>query len=78
MGVVLDSNLNFNTHFNQKIKKCNKLIDLIKRLSVNLSGNALCTIYKSFIGPHLNYVDTLHKKTNKEKFQNKMEINGMK
>ena len=54
---------------------------LIKKLkssiksSVNLPGNSLCTIYKSFI--RLNFVHTLHEKSNNEKFQNKMEINGM-
>ena len=56
---------------------------LIKKLkssiksSVNLPGNSLCTICKSFIRPHLNFVHTLHEKSNNEKFQNKMEINGM-
>ena len=34
--VVLDSKPNFNTHIHQKIKKCNKLIGLMGRLSVNL------------------------------------------
>ena len=28
LGIILDSNLNFNTHIDQKIKKCNKLIVL--------------------------------------------------
>ena len=36
LGIVLDSKLNFNILIDQKIKKCNKLIGLIKRLSVNL------------------------------------------
>ena len=45
LGVVLDSNLNFKTHIDQKIKKCNKMIDLIRRPSVNLLRNALLTIY---------------------------------
>ena len=32
LEVTLDSNLNFNTHIDQKIrKKCNKMIGLIKR-----------------------------------------------
>ena len=57
LGIILDLNLNFNTHIDQKIKKCNKLIGLIKRLSVNLPQNALLTIYKSFIRPHLGYGD---------------------
>ena len=32
LGITLDSNLNFSTHIDQKIKGCNKLIGLIKRL----------------------------------------------
>ena len=53
LGIVLDLKLNCNTHIDQKIKKCNKLIGLMKRLSVNLPRSALLTIYKSFIRPHL-------------------------
>ena len=68
MGVVLDSNFNFNTHIDQKIKKCNKMIGLIRRLSVNLRRNALLTIYKSFIRPHLEY-----DKPSNDNFQNKLE-----
>ena len=36
LRIVLDSKLNFNSHVDDKIKKCNKLIGLIRRLSVNL------------------------------------------
>ena len=36
LGIVLDLKLMFNIHIDQKIKKCNKLIGLLKRLSVNL------------------------------------------
>ena len=73
LGVVLDSNLNFNTHIDQKIKKCNKIIGLIRRLSVNLPCNALLTIYKSFVRPHLNYGDILYDKRSNDNFQSKME-----
>ena len=73
LGIILDSNLNFNTHIDQKLKKCNKLIGLIKRLSVNLPQNALLTIYKSCIRPHLDYCDILYDKPNNENFQNKIE-----
>ena len=59
LGKYLDSNLNFNTHVDQIIKKCNKLIGLTKRLSVNLSRNALQAIYKYFIRPDLDYRDVL-------------------
>ena len=73
MGVALDSNLNFNTHVDQKNKKSNKMIGLIRQLSENLPRNALLTIYKSFIRPHLDYGDMLYDKANNGNFQNKME-----
>ena len=71
LGIIIDQNLNVNTHIDQKIKKCNKLIDLIKRISVNLPQNALLTLYKSFLRPHLDL--WLYDKPNNEDFQNKIE-----
>ena len=73
LGIVLDSKLNFNAHVDQKIKKCNRMIGLIRRLSINLPRNALLTIYKSFVRPHLDYGDILYDKPNNENFQNKLE-----
>ena len=67
LGVVLDSNLNFNTHIDQKIKNCNKMIGLIRRLSINLP------LRKSFIRPHLDYGDILYDKPSNDNFQNKWE-----
>ena len=62
LDIVLDSKLDFKFHVDQKINKCNKLIGLIRRLSVNVPRNALLTIYKSFIRPHLDYNDILYDK----------------
>ena len=73
LGIVLDSKLNFNTHIDQKIKKCNKLIGLMKRLSVNLPRSVLLTIYKSFIRPHLEHGDILHNKPDNKSFLNKIK-----
>ena len=73
LRVALDSNLNFNTRINQKIKDCNKIVGLIRRLSVNLPCNAFLSIYRSFIRPHLDYGDTLSDKPKNENFQNEME-----
>ena len=33
LGIVFDSKLNFNAHVGQKIKKCNRIIGLIRRLN---------------------------------------------
>ena len=49
------------------------MIVLKRRLLVNLPRNALLTIYKCFIRPHLDYGDILYDKPNNENFQNKME-----
>ena len=72
MGVALDSNINFNTHIHQKIKKCNEMIGLIRRFS-KLPRNALITIYKHFIRPDFDYGDNLYDKPNNENFQSKMQ-----
>ena len=73
LGIVLDSKLNFASHVNQKIKKCNKLIGLIRRLSVHLPRNALLTIYKSFVRPNLDYGDILYDKPDNQNFKSKLE-----
>ena len=49
------------------------MIGLLRKLSLNLPQNALLTIYKSFIRPHLDYGNILYDKPNNEKFQNKIE-----
>ena len=60
LGIVLDSKLDFQFHVNQNIKKCNKLIGLIRRLSVNVPRNALLTICKLLIRSHLEYGDMIN------------------
>ena len=71
LRVVLNSNLNCNTHIDQKIKKSNKIIGLVRRLAVKLPHNALLTIYKSFIRPYFHYGNILYDKPNNENFQKK-------
>ena len=61
------------TQVAQKIKKCNKLIGLIRRLSINLPCNVLLTIYKSLRMPDLDYGDILYDNPNNENFQMKFE-----
>ena len=73
LGIMFDSKLNFSSHADDNIKKCNKLIGLIRRLSVNFPRKALLTIYKSIIRPHLDYGDILYDKPNNENFQDKIE-----
>ena len=68
LGVVLDSKLDFSIHIEHKIKRCNKLISLLGRLSVCFPRKALLTICKSFIRPHLDNGDILYDKPNNQNF----------
>ena len=40
LGILLDSKLSFNAHIDQKIKKCNIIIGLIRRFLTTLPQNA--------------------------------------
>ena len=62
-----------NTHIDQKNKKCNQILGLMKRLSVNFLRSAFLTIYKSFIRPHLEFGDILYDKPDNENSENKIE-----
>ena len=73
MGVVLDSKLDFRIHIEQKTGKCNKKIGLIRRFSVFLLRKALLNIYKSFVRPHLDYVDIFYDKPGNLNFESKIE-----
>ena len=43
-----------------------------KRLSVNLPGDALLTIYKPFTRPHVDCEDIIYDKPHNESFKNKI------
>ena len=74
LGVVLDSKLEFNEHVNNKINKCNKLIGIMKKLSLTLSRNSSLTIYKTFVRPILDYTDIIFDKSLTEPFKDKLEM----
>ena len=73
LGVCLDEKLNFNTHITENIGKASKGIGVIKKLFKRLPRNALLTIYKSFVRPHLDYGDIVHDRPNNESFITKLE-----
>ena len=54
LGLVLDSKLDFNEDISNKISKYNKMIGIMKKLSLFLSRKTLLTIYKSFVRPNLD------------------------
>ena len=72
-GLVLDQQLNFIDHIQNKTTKCYKIIAIIKKLSVNRPRDALLRVYKSFIRPHLDYGNIIYDKPKNEPFKSKIE-----
>ena len=59
LGLFLDNKLGFNKHLDEKINNCNKIIGMMRKLSLSVSRQSLLTIYKSFVRPNLDYVDIM-------------------
>ena len=57
----------------KEIGKASKVIGVIKKLFKSLPRNALLTIYKSFVRPHLDYGDIVYDRPNNESFISKLE-----
>ena len=74
LGLVLDSKLDFNEYISNTINKCNKIIDIMKKLSLFLSWKTLLTIYKSFVKPNLDNADIIYDKPFNESFKTKTEM----
>ena len=53
IGMYLDEKLNYNTHIKEKHSKVYEGIELLRNLSNKLPRQALVTIYKAFMKPHL-------------------------
>ena len=73
LGVILDVKLTFEEHLKNVFNKTNKTIGLLKKLSNLLPRQALVTIYKAFIRPHLDYGDVLYDQAFNNSFLAEME-----
>ena len=73
LGVVLDVKLTFGEHLKNVFNKTNKTIGLLKKLSNLFPRQALVTIYKAFIRPHLDYGDVLYHQAFNNSFHANME-----
>ena len=72
LGLALGSKVDFNQHIDDKISRCNKIIGIMKRLTMALSRKSSLTIYKYFVRPLLDYVDICDKPVN-EFFKRKLQ-----
>ena len=60
LGLILDSNLSFKKHINEKIIKAKKNLEIIKHLSIFLPRKTLDQMYKALVRSHFDYCDILY------------------
>ena len=73
LGVILDVSLSFDEHLISIQSKTNKAIGLLRKLQNTSPRQALITIYKAFVRPHLDYGDILYDKAYNASFHQKLE-----
>ena len=73
LGLILDQELAFDRHIDEKINKANRGIGLIRRLRVFLPRDSLVTIYKAHVRPHLDYGDIVYDRPGNSSFSDKIE-----
>ena len=55
LGIIVDNNLSFVEHINEKVKKANIMLGLIKRNFINMNENTFILLYKSPTRSQLKY-----------------------
>ena len=73
LGLFLDPKSSFDENIQCILIKIHKIIGLIRKLQPIILRAALLTIYKSFLGPHLDYGDVIYDRAFNKSFQNKLE-----
>ena len=73
LGIILDSKLTFEDHYKTVLRKTNRTIGLLRKLQNLLPREALTTIYKAFVRPHLDYGDVLFDQAFNASFHEKLE-----
>ena len=73
LGVILEVKLTFEEHLKNVFNKTSKTIGLLRKPSNLLPRQALVTIYKAFVRPHLGYGDVLYDQASNNTFHAEME-----
>ena len=63
-GLLLFSKLNFFGYINEKNKKANKCINVIRKMNFSLPRSFLLSIYNSFVRSHLDYGEVIDDQPN--------------
>ena len=68
LGMILDSNLSYKSHLENKLAKANQGLDIMIQLNKWVSHRVLEVVYKLYVRPpHLDYGDVLYHTANPNK-----------
>ena len=59
IGVIIDKDLTFSDHMNDKINKANRIIGLVRRSLTYLTEDIFLQLYKALVQPHLEYANCI-------------------
>jgi hypothetical protein len=59
LGVIIDSDLNFDKHINEKVNKANSMFGMIRRSFDFLSESNFTYLYKALVRSHLDYASSV-------------------
>ena len=59
LGVIFDSNLTFEEHILNQVKKANAIVGLIRRSFLHLTPSTFRQLFVSFVRPHLEYAQVI-------------------
>ena len=59
LGVLIDSDLSFEEHISKQVNKANSMLGVIRRSFDYLSPKIFCTLYSTFVRPHLEYAQSV-------------------
>ena len=60
LGLVLQNNLSFEKHLDEKIRKANRIIGMLRHLAKFLPLKTLDQMYKALVRPHFDYCDIIY------------------
>ena len=72
IGIIIDSNLEFDKHINQKINKANSIMAVIRRSFTTLNQHNFVPLYKALVRSHLDYAISIWS-PNKQKCKDAIE-----
>ena len=59
LGVHIDDKLNFDKHIDEKIKKANRVLAIIRKTFTHMDPNIFCQLFKGLVRPHLEYAQAV-------------------